>query len=71
MICVFDISLKAGCRAIFFQIHSAYVFIVSFRLTKAKIEKIFDLIVIKKSISETDKTLKNDEPINNDLVNIN
>ena len=31
----------------------------------------FDLNVIKRCISEIDKTLKNDEPINNDLVNIN
>ena len=63
-------------------------FLVSFSLTKAKIEKIlkfcknssvggrktkkkyFDLNVIKKCISEIDKTLKNYEPIKNDLVNI-
>ena len=31
----------------------------------------FDINVIKKCISEIDKNLKNDEPINNDLVNIN
>ena len=34
-------------------------------------KKIVDLNIIKKCISEIDKTLKNDEPINNDLVNIN